>query len=172
MLYIELNSGKYLYENAIVRLGDSPDNQILKYGWYELDGTTSSGWYFMKIADRSITPVTSEILSDISILDRGDWINSVAPQELPCAADIPAISVYRTNTMYVPGQIVYAEFGKLYQVCTTYISETIEADVENMNLSPIPASADTPYTNPSVPSVSTIGDALDYIISKLSESGD
>lgn len=166
-MYIALNSGERLYENSVIMLSGSSERYIVKHGWFSYNGTNTNGWYFQAISDGTIIPATAENLVGISILENGDFVQNVNPSGLPECESYPPIVFYQTNTKYRAGQIVYREFGVLYQVCTTYISVTIEDDIANGYLSTVEFSSDAPYTNPAVPAIQTVRDALDYIISAL-----
>lgn len=166
-MYIALSSGERLYENSIVMLRGSSDRYIVKRGWFSYDDTNRNGWYFQSISDNSVIPVTAQNVVGISILENGDFVQNVEPTEVPAFDISQMISVYKPNTKYLAGQIVYQEFGKLYQVCAAYISNTVENDVSNGYLTPISFGADAPYTNSVSSDIHTVGDALDYIISNL-----
>lgn len=170
-MYLLLPNDQRLYENAIVILGGSDVRYIVKMGWYENNENTTHGWYLESIVDESDIPITAELLSSISILSNGDFIQNIITADVPECKDTSVIAYYQANTKYLAGQIVYQEFGKLYQVCATYVSNTIESDVSNAYLTPVSFGADAPYTNPVSSNIKTVGDALDYIISQLNSIG-
>ena len=168
-MYILLSSGARLYEYAIIMFPDNTDRYILRYGWYQLDATNVFGWYCTNLSDQSVTAATADSLESATIIENGDPITVVAPTGLPEPHRTMQISVYQPMTKYDVGQIVYHEFGKLYHVCTTYVSNTIDSDVQNKYLVQISFGADAPYTNSVAPSIQTVGDALDYIINHISD---
>ncbi len=165
-----------LNEGSIVILEKYPNTKwIVNTGWYTYGEDQFEGWYFSSIPSNTILPITDEYLTNIQILSNGDTSGDIIdplppedeetegepvvdcnctptpPVQPSCPTPTPPIVIkspekYLGGVWYYSGQLVYLDFGDLYQTTKKFKSswklsslrKNLDADVQSGYLVPVP----------------------------------
>lgn len=103
------------------------------YGWYSYGGNRPvCGWYLQSLGVTK--PLHKYDLDDIYMVEQGHHHHDHPPKPEPTEdPELDDVKVYKPNTLYYEGQIVWLTSGELYQVVNDYISSSSKStDADNL----------------------------------------
>lgn len=136
MEYIVIpESGEKITAGAVVQISEESDTKyVLLNGIYIYDGTQATGLFFSSIPDRITVPIDNVDLSKIVVISSGTGgcpcPCEPSPNPPPPHRAYNCVEEYVENIAYHTGQLIWLNYGEIYQAACDFISSKSESTVE------------------------------------------